>query len=156
MRASSPSTVAGVEGAHAWADLAEAGCVRGDREVAADVKDVAAAHGDPVHGGDDRLGDVPDHAVERLDLEPARERGPVVTRLRTLLGVATRAEGPVTGTGQGDDPDAPVGPGALEAPDHLVDGAAAESVVAVGTVDRDPRQPTRHLVGDVGQFFQLH
>jgi hypothetical protein len=58
-----------VEGPDAGAVLAEDRGVGGDREVAEQVKDVAAADGEAVDGRDDGFGDVANHAVQRFNLE---------------------------------------------------------------------------------------
>ena len=96
---------AGVERADARAGLAEARVVGGDRQVAQHVQHVAAADRDAVHGGDHGLGNVADHAVQRLDLEQARLGRPVVAGLVALLLVAARAERLVARAGQHDHAD---------------------------------------------------
>src|SRR6185295_12099989 len=57
---------------------------------------------------------------------------------------------------KGNDADGPIDPRRLEAADQLVHRAAPERVVALGPVDRDPRQSVVDLVHDVGQFVELH
>ena len=57
----------------AWPKVARVG---GDRQVAQDVQDVAAADRESVDSGDHRLGDGPDHPVQGLDLEQAVSVGP--------------------------------------------------------------------------------
>jgi hypothetical protein len=136
--------------------LAEAGVLGGDGQVADDVQDVAAADGDAVDRGDDGLGDVADETVEGLDLEEAALGGAVVAGFLALFLVAAGAEGLVAGAGQGDDADLAVGPGALEAENEFVDGAAPEGVEAVGPVDRDPGQPVVDFIEDVGEFLEFH
>src|SRR5207249_3327695 len=81
---------------------------------------------------------------------------PIVTGLAALFLVAARAEGSVAGSGEGDYTDGAVDPCRLEAADKLVDGAAAERVVPLRSVDRDPRQPGVDRVGDVGESVQFH
>jgi hypothetical protein len=61
----------GVERADPWTALAEARVLGGDGEVAQHVQHVAPADRDAVDGGDDRLRDVADDAVQTLDLEGA-------------------------------------------------------------------------------------
>ena len=104
--------------------------VGGDRQVAQHVQHVAAADREAVDGGDHGLGDVADHAVQRLDLEQPGLGRAVVAGLGALLLVAAGAERLLAGAGQADDADVGARPGALEAGDQLVDGAGAERVVA--------------------------
>src|SRR5439155_18588328 len=104
---------AGVERADARPRLAEAGRVRGDRQVAKDVKDVAAADRVAVHGRDHRLRHLADQAVQVLDLEQPGLGRAVVAGLRALLLVAAGAERAVARAGQADDADLRVGPRAL-------------------------------------------
>ena len=115
------------------------------------VDHVATADREPVDGGDDRLGDVADDAVEGLDLEHPGLGRAVVAGLGALLLVAAGAERLVAGARERDDADRRVDPRGLERREQLVDGAPAERVVALGPVDRDPRQPGVDLVGDVLQ-----
>ena len=146
----------GVERPHPRAGLAEHRVLGGDRDVAEDVEHVPTADGVPVDGGDDRLGNVADEPVQRLHFEQAGLGRTVVTGLAALFLIASRAEGSVAGPGKGNDADGPIDPRRLEAADQLVHRAAPERVVALGPVDRDPRQSVVDLVHDVGQFVELH
>ena len=123
--------------------------VRRDREVAQHLQDVAAADGHAVDRGDDRLRDVADQAVERLDLEDAALGRAVVAGLQPLLLVAARAEGPLPGARQRHHSHRPIGPRQLERADQLVDRATAERVVTLRPVDRDPGQAALDLVEDI-------
>src|SRR5690606_13953799 len=83
------------------------------------------------------------------------ERGALADRLRggqALLAqpaeVGARAEGPVPGARQHDDPDLRVGLGALERVQQLVDHLVAERVARLGPVEGDPGDPVRGLVKD--------
>src|SRR5207247_955717 len=98
------------------ADLAEAGGVGGDGEVAQHVEDVPAADGVPVDGGDDRLGDVADDRVEVVDVDAEVGAGGVAVAAALAPGrlVAADAEGPVAGAGQDHHAATPVPPGGLE------------------------------------------
>jgi hypothetical protein len=125
-------------------------------EVAQQVQHVAAANRDAIHRRDDGLGDVANHAVQRLDLEEPALRGAVVTGLVALLLVPAGAERLVARAGERHHAHVGIRPGMLEAPDQLVDGARTEGVVALGTVDRDPGEAAIDLVADVGEVFALH
>ena len=94
----------GVERTDARAVLAELRGVGGDGEVAEHVQDVAAADGEAVDGGDDRLGHVADDPVQRLDLEQTARRRPVVAGLHALLLITAGAERLVAGPGQAMTP----------------------------------------------------
>ena len=130
---------AGVEGADARAVLAERRRVRGDGEVGEDVQDVAAADGDAVDGSDDRLGDVADHPVQRLDLEQAAD-----SRARSRRSPSrcfwsppeqnAFSPAPVRQT----TPTSSLAQACLNAEHELVDRLGTERVVALRPVDRDP------------------
>src|SRR3954447_9230472 len=139
----------GVEGTHARAGLAEAGVLAGDGDVAQHVQHVPPADGQAVDRGDDRLGDVADQLVQVADLEHAALRRPIVAGLRALLHVAAGAEGLLPRPGQDDRLDAPVRPRGAERGDELLDGLAAEGVVALRPVDGDDRDRPVGLVPDV-------
>ena len=141
----------GVEGADAGSVLSEDGVFGGDGEVAEEVEDVSAADGDAVDGGDDGFGDVADDAVEGFDFEESAVGGAVVAGFHALFLVAAGAEGFVSGAGEGDGADVVAAPGVFEGFDEFVDGAGAECVVAVGSVDGDPGEAVVYFVGDVGE-----
>jgi hypothetical protein len=113
------------------------------------VQHVAAADGDPVDRGDNRLGDVADQLVQVADLEHAALGRAVVTGLGALLHIPAGAERLVPRPGEDDRLDVPVGPRRPERPDQLLDRPAAEGVVPLRPVDRDDRGRALDGVVDV-------
>ena len=142
----------GVERADPRTVLTERRVVGGDGQVTQQVQDVPAADGEPVDRRDHRLGNVADHAVQRVHLEQPALRRPVVARLHPLLLVAAGAERLVARAGEADDADLVADPGPLERQHQLVDGARAEGVVALRPVDRDPGEALLDLVRHVGEL----
>jgi len=140
---------AGVERADARAGLAEPRRLAGDRHVADDLKDVASADSQPVDGGDDRLGDVAQRAVEVADLEAPGLGRAVVAGLGALLDVASGAERLVAGAGEDDAAHGGVHPCRPQGGEQLVDRLGAEGVVALGPVDGDDHGWTVDFVRDV-------
>src|SRR5262245_14867134 len=117
---------------------------------------MAAADGEAVDCGDDRLGHVADDPVKGVDFEQTARRRPVVTRLRALLLIAAGAKRLVARAGQADHPDIRTTPRLFEAVHELVDGACAKRVVPLGAVDRDPRQTVLYLVGNISELGHRH
>jgi hypothetical protein len=113
------------------------------------MEHVAAADGDSVHRRDHGFRDVADDTVECLDLEEPRLARAVVAGLGVLLDVAARAERLLTGSGERNDADRAVAPRRLETRDELLDRVCCERVVALGPVDRNPRQTAVDLVANV-------
>ena len=95
------------------------------------MEDVAAADREAVHRGDDRLGDVADQLVQVADLEHSALGRAVVAGLRALLDVAAGAERLLARAGEDDRLHRVVGPRRAEGLDQLLDGLAAEGVVAL-------------------------
>src|SRR5215472_10080573 len=120
-----------------------------DREVAQHLENVPAADAGAVYRGNDRLGDVTDEPVQRLDLEDAALGWAVVAGLLALLLVAAGTERSVPCPRQRHDADLPINPGHLERADQLVYGAAPKSVVSLGPVDRDPGHAAVSFVENV-------
>ena len=120
------------------------------------MQDVAAANCEAVDGGDHRLRDRPDQAVQRLDLVDAALGGAVVACLRLLLHVAAGAECSVARARQHDRSDVPVRPGPAERGDQLFDGPASEGVHPVGTVDRDHGDALVDVIADVREVDLVH
>ena len=121
---------AAVEAAHPRTRLAEPGVVGGDRHVADQVEDVAAA--DCVAGDhrDDRLREAADLDVQLADVEAADALlGDLVVADVAVVAadplVAARAERLVAGAGEDDRADAGVVAGAAEGVAHLGDASAA-------------------------------
>src|SRR5439155_22023080 len=110
---------AGIERAHAWPGLPEDGALGGDRQVAEEVKHVAATDRVAVDRGDHRFRDLPDQTVQVLDLEKTRFGRAVVPGLRTLFLVAARGKRAIAGAGEGDYPDVAACPCALETANQL-------------------------------------
>ena len=153
-----------VERADLGAGLPEAGVLGGDREIADDVQDVAAADRiarDHRHHG---LGHPADLDVEVGDVKPADLRvaghggrrirtGDVAASLAADPLVAARAEGVRTLAGEDDDADGLVLAGALERIDQLDHRLGTEGVTDLGTVDGDLGDAGviagRELVADV-------
>ena len=136
---------AAVERADLRSGLAEAGVVGGDRQVADDVEDVAAA--DRVAGdhGDDRLGQAADFFLDVEDVEAGHAvLAEVAARAADAL-VAAGAERLVALAGEDHDADLGVVVGEVEGGEQLVDGERAERVADLGAVDRDLGDPA--LVG---------
>jgi hypothetical protein len=143
-----------VEGADARPGLPEAGRVRGDREIAQHVKHMTSADGIAVDGCDNRLGDIAQRPMQRLDLEQARLGRPVVTSLLPLLLVSARAERPIARSSQADDADVGTRPRMLQAANQLVDCPGTERVQPVGTVDGDRRQAGVDLIEHILKVAQ--
>ena len=130
--------------------LAEDGVVGGDRQVAADVEDVAAADrvaGDHRHH---RLRQAPHLHLQVGDVEAA-ERGALgdVAGVAADPLVAARAERLLALAGEDDHADLGVLAGRLERGGDLDQRLRAEGVAHLGPVDRDLRDPVRLLVADV-------
>src|SRR4051794_31672085 len=148
---------AAVEGADAGTGLAEAGVVGGDRHVADEVEDVAAA--DRVAGDhrDHRLRQPADLHVQFADVEPADALlGYLVVADVAVVAadplVAARAEGIPAGAREDDRADLEVVAGASEGLAQLGQGLWAEGVADLGPVDRDLRDPAALLVEDVAEL----
>ncbi len=149
--------VAAVERADARADLAEARVVGGDRQIADQVQDVAAA--DRVAGDhrDDRLGEAPNLDVKVRDVEAA-DRCALLdvagVAAHPLVAAGAKGVGPLAG--EDDHADRGVLTGVLEGARKLDDGARPERVSDLGTVDRDLRDASvvtlRVLVNDVREI----
>ena len=92
-----------VDRADLRADLAEFRRVGGDGEVAQRREHIAAADGEAVDAGDDRLRHVADDRLELVDRQ-ADDAAPVVLALMRAL-VAAGAERLVAGAGQHDGGD---------------------------------------------------
>ena len=97
--------VSAVEAADARAGLAEARVVGGDREVAHDVQDVAAADRVPGDHRDHRLRQAADLHLEIEHVEPAGALVVAVPVVAPHTLVATRAERLASFTGQHDHTD---------------------------------------------------
>src|SRR5262249_59918049 len=121
---------AGGEGATRGPRLPEGGRAGRDGGAAQPREDVPAADAGAVDRGNDRLGDVTDEPVQRLDFEDAALGRAVVAGLLALLLVAAGAERAVPCPRQCHDADLPVDPCHLERADQLVYGAAPKSVVS--------------------------
>ncbi len=148
--------VAAVERADPRPCLAEAGVVGGDRQVAADVEDVATA--DRVSGDhrDDRLRGATDLDLEIEDVEPPDALlGDVVVPDVAVVAsdslVAAGAEREVALAGQDNDADLVVVPREVEGLGQLEQGLRPERVADLRPVDRDLRDSVpRNLIADVG------
>ncbi len=153
LRSEDARAVAAVEGADARARLPEAGVLGGDREVADDVQDVAAADRVPRDHRNDWLGRAADLHVQVGDVEaPDRVGFALVAAVAAHPLVAARAERVGTLAGEHDHADGGVLAGAREGVAQLDDGLRAEGVADLWTVDRDLRDPglAGELVADVG------
>ena len=145
---------AAVPRAHARPGLPEARVVGGDRQVAHEVQDVAAADrvaGDHRHH---RLGQAADLDVQVGDVEapdaPGRRRLGHVARVAAHALVAARAEGERALAGEDDHADRGVLARALEGGGQLDHRLGAERVADLGAVDGDLRDPVAaELVADV-------
>src|SRR5262245_12048788 len=113
---------------------------------------MAAADGEAVDCGDDRLGHVADDPVQGVDFEQTARRWPVVTGLCALLLITAGAKRFIARPGQADHPDIRTTPRPFEAVHELVDGARATRVVPLWAVDRDPRQTVLNLVGNISEL----
>ena len=142
---------AAVEGADARAGLAEARVVGGDREVADEVQDLAAA--DRVAGDhrDDRLRQPAHLHVQVGDVEaPDRRALGHVAGVAAHALVAAGAERQRALAGEDDRADLRVLAGELQRLRDLHDRLRAEGVADLGAVDRDLRDPVAGgLVADV-------
>ena len=141
---------AAVPGADPRPGLPEDGVVGGDRQVAADVEDVAAADGVAGHHGDDRL-----RQAAHLHLQVGDVEAPERFALGDVAGVApdplvaARAERLLALAGEDDDADLGVLAGQLERRRDLDQRLRAERVEHLRPVDRDLGDPLRLLVADV-------
>ncbi len=121
------------------ADLLDESVLRHDREVAGELRLVAAADRHAIEARDDRLAGVQDAldvgAEERHVLPVVARRGDVV--LGVLLDVATGAEGLVAGAGEDDHPDRVVEAGVAKGSRELLEGACTVGVVVLRPMDRD-------------------
>src|SRR4029077_9570500 len=97
--------VATVEASDPWPGLSEPRVVRGDGEVADDVKDVAAADRITGHHGDHRLGQPSDLDLEVEHVEAARAFGVDVAVVSANPLVAAGAERFSASAGEDDHPD---------------------------------------------------
>ena len=113
----------------------------------------SAADGVAVDRRDDGLRHVADEAVEPVELHPTARARAVVAGLGALLLVAARAERAVARAGQHDGADLAVHPRLLEARHEFVHRLRAERVHALGTVDRDDRDPVLRRVAHVLEAF---
>src|SRR4029077_4385270 len=146
----------GVPGPDPRPRLAEAGAAGGDADVAEDVEHVPSTDRDPVDRRDHRLWGLADPPVQVLDPEDAVLGRAVVAGLGALLLVAAGAERLLAGAGQDHRPDVLVRPGLEEGVHQLVDGPAAEGVVAGGAVDGGDRRWAFDGVEDVRVVSYVH
>src|ERR1035437_1159374 len=137
----------GIDAANPRTDLAEAGGIGRDGKVADYMEDVSSADCVAVDRGDDRLGNVADDFVQRLDVHPAAIASATARGL-----VAARAEGAVAGAGQDHHPDRTVSPGVPKGLHHLVHRLTAERVTELRPGDCDSGDPVLLLVDDVLKF----
>ena len=121
------------------ADLLDEGVLRHDRQVAGELRFVAAADRHAVQTGDDRLAGVQDAldvgAEERHVLPVVARGGDVV--LGVLLDVAAGAEGLVAGAGEDDHPDRVVEARVAKGGRELFQGACTVGVVILRPLDGD-------------------
>jgi hypothetical protein len=149
-----PGAEPAVEAADPRSGLPENRVLGGDRQVADEVEDVTAADGVAGHGRDDGLRGAPHLHVQVAHVQPADPLlgdlvGADIAVVATDLLVATGAEGLVSGAGEDDRADLEVVAGPGEGVAELRQGRWTEGVAALGTVDRDLRDPVGLLVEDV-------
>ena len=145
-----PDAVAAVERAHARTGLAEPSVVGRDREVAAQVQDVAAADRVSGHHREDRLGEASDLDLQVEHVQPTDALLVDVAVVSTDLLIAARGER--VGAFAREDHDADLGVVArdLERRDQLLRRQGAEGVAHFRAVDRDLRDRAGRFVPDVG------
>jgi hypothetical protein len=128
--------VARIDAADPGARLAEDRGVGGDRQVAQDVQHVPSADREAVHHGDHRLRDLPDGAVQGLDVHGTRAVLGVAAA-SALLPVTARAEGLVAAPVSTTTPTAG-SKRVEEGSGELGDGPRPEGIPHRRPVDRDP------------------
>jgi hypothetical protein len=106
------------------ANLAELCRLGRNREIADDMKHVAATDRIAIDGRDDRLGNVANDAVQILDVEAevGAYRIAFVAAFFARRLIAAGAEGAVAGAGENYRADGAISPGQLESFDQLIDG----------------------------------
>jgi hypothetical protein len=142
-----PGAVPGVEAPHHRPDLPEHGVLRGQREVAQRVQDVAATHREAVDGRDDRLGHRVDQFVDVDDRQHVRvvERGHLVV-------LAADAEELLPRAGEHGHAQLRVAAEPAQRVGQLEGRLHPELVALLGPVDRQGDDPVGHLEQDVLVF----
>src|SRR5260370_13924990 len=136
--------------------LAEAGVVRGDRQVAHDVEHVASTDRIAGHHRDDGFGQPPDLDLQVEDVEPSCARRIDVAVVAADALVAAGAERLGAGPGQDDDADLWIVAGHLEGSGHVEYSRWLERGAELGAVDRDLGEAVPRLVDDVLVLARTH
>src|SRR2546428_2285899 len=138
-----------IEAADARTGLAEARVVGRDREVAHDMKDMAATDGIAGDHGDHRFRQAPDLDLQVEHVEAAGALGVDVAVVASDPLIATRAEGLRPRPGKDDHADLGVVARHLERARHLGYGGRPERVADLGPVDGDLGDAVPGLIDDV-------
>src|SRR4051794_34249602 len=147
---------AAVKAADPRPGLPEAGVVGGDRHVADEVEDVAAAHRIAGDHRDHRLRQAPDLHVQVPDVEAPNSAlcDVVVADVAVVAAdplIPARTEGVLAGAGEDDRADLEVVSGPVERVAELREGLGPEGIPHLRPVDCDLRDPSGLLVEDVGE-----